>query len=228
MQIIITVVIILLCAGAYLYIKHIENRKNAVPDKDAERQITAQEFINIKDVGENCLYTLDGNVYAFIQIEGLCLELFTNAELMSICKISAAGLSKYRREFKYIAVSRPADIAMTIRDYAEMYSAAEGGRRKLLKEDMEDLAEKVMSGETLERQHYFVIWGNLARESEHEVIKSAHELSNILNEKLTTWVLDKRGIIKLCDLVNNPAYVHIENTDGMENALAVLQMAGNE
>lgn len=224
-QIIIVIITIILCAGVYIYLKQIEKKKKVERDEEAERQKTAQEFINIKDVGEHCLYTLDGSIYAFIQIEGLCLELFTNAELINISKVCAAGLSKYRREFKYIAVSRPVDISKTIRDYSEMYSTAEGGRRKLLKMDMEDLAEKVMSGETLERQHYIVIWGNREKESEQEIIKSAHELSNILNEKLNTRVIDKRGIIKLCDLVNNPAYVHIESADGMDNALTVLRMA---
>lgn len=224
-QIIVVIITVILCVGVYIYLKQIEKKKKTERDEEAERQKTAQEFINIKDVAEHCLYTLDGNIYAFIQIEGLCLELFTNMELINISKVCAAGLSKYRREFKYIAVSRPVDISKTIRDYSEMYSTAEGGRRKLLKMDMEDLAEKVMSGETLERQHYIVIWGNREKESEQEIIKSAHELSNILNEKLTTRVIDKRGIVKLCDLVNNPAYVHIESADGMDNALAVLRMA---
>ena len=73
MQIVIAVIVLALCGGFMLWFKYSEDKKRKKRDSDDEREAAAkaaaQDFINAKDLGENCLYTLDNNVFAFVKIE---------------------------------------------------------------------------------------------------------------------------------------------------------------
>lgn len=82
MQIAIAIITLVLCAGVLYWFKRSENQKRTrrTEEEEDERerlaQKTAQEFVNAKDLGEHCLYTIDGYIFAYIKIEGLCLELY--------------------------------------------------------------------------------------------------------------------------------------------------------
>ena len=207
MQFIVLAVVLVLSGAALFYLKKNE-KKNKEIDVELLREKTAQEFVNAKDISGSCLYTLDGSILAFIKIEGISLELYNSDELVQLCKGLSASLSKFRFPFKYIAVSRPVDVSKTMSEYDEMLQTAEGGRRYLLKNDMAELANMVMSGETLERQHYIAIW-RVKNEDEKILKGRATELAKCFTDcYLGAEVLDKRGIVTLCNLVNIPAYVH--------------------
>lgn len=228
MQIAIALITLALCGGFLFWLKRSENKKrirSSSEEDDARKaaaQKSAQEFVNAKDLGNNCLYTLDGMIFAYIKLEGLCLELYSKQEQKLICKNLSSALSQVRRPYKYIAVSRPVDISKSLQEYEGLYGTAEGGRKKLLKNEMRDLADMVMSGETLERQHYIVIWDSIQRTDERSIVIAANELLKKFAENgVSAELLDKKGIVRLCNLVNIPAYVHIESADVMD-AISVL------
>lgn len=228
MQIVIALVTLALCGGFLWWFKRNDDKKRtrrSSEEEDARRaaaQKTAQEFVNAKDLGNNCLYTLDGMIFAYIKLEGLCLELFSRQEQKLLCKNLSSALSQIKRPYKYIAVSRPVDISKSLQEYEELYSGAEGGRKKLLKNEMRELADMVMSGETLERQHYIVIWDTVQRADEHSIVTAANDLLKKFTENgISAELVDKKGIVRLCNLVNIPAYVHIESAD-IEDAISVL------
>lgn len=228
MQIVVAIITLALCGGFLWWFKRSEEKKRTRrhSEEEEERKLaaqkTAQEFVNAKDLGNNCLYTLDGMIFAYIKIEGLCLELYSKAEQKQICKNLSSALSQVRRPYKYLAVSRPVDISKSLQEYEEMYSTAEGGRKKLLRNEMRELADMVMSGETLERQHYIVIWDTVNRADEHSMSIAANDIVKKFTENgIRAELVDKKGIVKLCNLVNIPAYVHIESSD-IEDTIAVL------
>ncbi|MGN0680163.1 MAG: hypothetical protein ACI4JS_10910 [Oscillospiraceae bacterium] len=228
MQIVIALVTLALCGGFLWWFKKSEDKKRTLrsseeeDERKAAAQKTAQEFVNAKDLGNNCLYTLDGMIFAYIKIEGLCLELYSKQEKKQICRNLSSALSQVKRPYKYIAVSRPVDISKSLREYEELHSTAEGGRKKLLKQEMRELADMVMSGETLERQHYIVIWDTVQRADEHSMSVAANDLVKKFCENgISAELVDKKGIVRLCNLVNIPAYVHIESAD-IEDAISVL------
>lgn len=231
MQIVIALVTLALCGGALWWFKRSDDKKRTQKHAEAEEerklaaQKTAQEFVNAKDLGNNCLYTLDGMIFAYIKLDGLCLELFSKQEQKQICKNLSSALSQIHRPYKYIAVSRPVDISKSLQEYEELYSTAEGGRKKLLKEEMRELADMVMSGETLERQHYIVVWDTVQRADEHSMAIAANDFVKKFTENgINAELVDKKGIVRLCNLVNIPAYVHIESAD-IEDAISVLSDA---
>ena len=208
--------------AAYIYFKQQEKKKNTVIDHAAISAKTAQDFINVKDLGDKCLYTIDGYTFAYIRIHGVSLELYSTNELKQTSRDIASGLSKLTEPWKYISVSRPVDVQRTLQLYNELYSQASGGKRALLKHEMLELADMVERGDTLERQHYIIIWGK--GESEKNIVKRAQEIAKIFSSaKISAEILDKSGIAELCNLVNIPAYVHLEN--GIEAELSDTAMA---
>lgn len=215
-QLIFLIVILIGCIIAYCYFKRSPN-KNKLQAGNAEK--TAQEFINAAEVKENCLCTTSGDIFAFVQLEGVCLELFNESDLLCASRNLAANLTKIKYPWKYLAVSRPIDVKRTLQIYDELYQTSEGGKRQLLKHEMEELAGMASRGDTLERQHYIIVWGN----DEKDTVKRAQELCNIFSQdKVIGTVLDRRGIVKLCTLVNLPAYAHLEDNSEQETVISAL------
>lgn len=138
MQIAIAIITLVLCAGVLYWFKRSENQKRTrrTEEEEDERerlaQKTAQEFVNAKDLGEHCLYTIDGYIFAYIKIEGLCLELYSRQEQKRLCRELSASLSAIKRPYKSDAVSRPVDISAPLNEYEELYNAATGGRKSCL------------------------------------------------------------------------------------------------
>lgn len=228
MQIAIALVTLALCGGFLWWFRKSENRRSfkRSEEESAERerkaQETAQEFVNAKDLGNNCLYTTDGFIFAYIKIEGLNLELYSRQEQKLICRELSAALSGIKRPYKSDAVSRPADISRPLSEYQRLYNSAAGGRKKLLSFDMNELAAMVTTGETLERQHYIAIWDTVQRSDERTITAAAQEIvKKYTDNGIHAELLDKKGIVHLLNLVNNPAYVHIENTN-IEDVISVL------
>ena len=70
---------------------------------------------------------------------------------------------------------------------------------------------------------YIVLWNSIRREDERTITARVEELARIFSEnRVKGTVLDKRGFVRMCNLVNIPAYAHIESMDFEEN-LAVLK-----
>ena len=228
MQIAIAVITLALCGGFLWWFKRNETKKRTKRNEEAEderlrtAQQTAQEFVNAMDLGNNCLYTIDGMIFAYIRIEGLCLELLSRQEQKLLCRQLSSSLSGIKRPYKAISVSRLADISLPLQEYEELYNTAEGGRKKLLKFDMESLAEMVITGESLERQHYIAIWDTVTRADERSITAAAMDIVKRYSENgIRAELLDRKGIVQLCNLVNNPAYVHVENAN-IEEIISVL------
>lgn len=224
MQIAIALVTLALCGGFLWWFRKSENRRSfkRSEEESAERERKAQEFVNARDLGENCLYTNDGYIFAYIKIEGLNLELYSRQEQKLICRELSAALSGIKRPYKSDAVSRPADISRPLSEYQRLYNSAAGGRKKLLSSDMNELAAMVTTGETLERQHYIAIWDTVQRSDERTITAAAQEIvKKYTDNGIHAELLDKKGIVHLLNLVNNPAYVHIENTN-IEDVISVL------
>lgn len=217
-NIIILIILAIGSAAAYFYFKFQKKKQNALLDRAALAEKTAQDFVNVKDVGENTLYAMDGMVYCYVLIDGICPELFSDLELKNISQKLASDLSKIRHPWKFISVSKPIDLKKTLQVYSDIYATAEEGRRALLKQEMKELGDMANRGDTLERKHYAVVYGKSNEES--KTLKCAENLAKIFSEnRVSASILNKKGIVELCNLVNIPAYSHLENRYDFDNTI---------
>lgn len=100
MQIAIALITLLACGGFLWWFKRDQNKsKLGTADEEEERALaaraTAQEFVNARDVGENCLYTSDDNIMAAIKLDGLSIELYSFAEQEIIKNNLLRGCPRY-------------------------------------------------------------------------------------------------------------------------------------
>jgi flagellar basal body-associated protein FliL len=95
------VVMIILCAIAgavafFFFKRPIQSKTNQI----SEKQKTAQEFVNVKDIHDNFLYTRDGQIIAYIKINPISIDLFSDSEKEQISKVLTAELSSVQKPLK--------------------------------------------------------------------------------------------------------------------------------
>lgn len=192
--------------------------KNAKPkrstNEDTIAMQTAQSFINVKDVKDKYLYTKDGLVLTFLRVHSISIDLYSKAEKNSLIKQLTSELSDIQYPFKFMAVSRPVDISPLISDMQAMLKTADDKRKELLRQEILQMSSYALSGEIVERQFYISLWEKSEDGAEKDLLKRA----SLLAEKFTTNgvgcdVLSEKEVVRLLNLVNNPSYTHLEDTD---------------
>ncbi|MCI9438498.1 MAG: hypothetical protein HFH85_15310 [Lachnospiraceae bacterium] len=175
---------------------------------------TAQEFINVRDIWDKYLYTTDGLILAFVRIHSISIDLYSRAEKNSLIRQLTAELSDIQYPFKFLAVSRPVDISPVITDMQSMLKEADDRRKELLRQEILQMSGFALSGEIVERQFYVSLWEKAEEGAEKELLKRAA----LFSEKFSGCgipcdVLGEKEIVRLLNLVHNPSYTHLEDTE---------------
>ncbi len=180
---------------------------------------TAQQFINVADIRDKCLYTCDGMAFTYLRIQPVSIDLYSNAEKSALIKTLTAELSDIQYPFKFMAMSRPVDIAPLVGELSDMLKEAGDGRKELLRQEILQMGSFALSGEIVERQFYIAIW---ERAGETDAAGGAgRELQKraaLLSEKFAAGgiacsILREKEIVRLLNLVNNPAYAQLEDCE---------------
>lgn len=189
-------------------------KKRPVSDETAIAIQTAQQFINVRDVKDKYLYTKDSLVLVYLRVHAISIDLYSKAEKNNLIKQITAELSDIQYPFKFMAVSRPVDISPLISDMQGMLKTADDKRKELLRQEILQMSSFALSGEIVERQFYIALWDRYEDGVEKDLLKRA----SLLAEKFTTNgigcdILTEKEIVRLLNLVNNPSYTHLEDTD---------------
>src|SRR5690348_11478834 len=81
---------------------------------------TAQQFVNVRDIQGNFLYTQEGWSLCYLRLFPISLDLLSAAEKRLLINKLTAELSSIRFPFKFLAVSRPVDISPLISELAAL------------------------------------------------------------------------------------------------------------
>lgn len=220
---IIMLMLTILGGGGFFIFNRINKINNA---KISQEQETAQEFTNVADIKGNFLYSRDKNIFGYVKINPISIELLSNREKRSLAKNLTAELSAVQSIFRFLAVSRPIDITPLINDYSQLLLESDDQKQKeLLRHEMYSISDYAMSGENVERQFYI----RLNQRQEEGVEKELLSRLTDLSERFTRHgvicdILKDQDIVRLCNLVNNPAYSHIEDSDFKAIIPMILEM----
>ena len=151
LPIIMIVVCVLLGGGTLLFLKFSEKRKKAKGrDKEELAQMTANEFVNVKDIRGSFLYTRDGMALAYLKIFPISTELFSKNEKRLISKQLTASLSSGQYPFQLLAVSRPVDISPLMAELSStLTSSSDIKQKELLKHEIVEMGGFALSGEVV-------------------------------------------------------------------------------
>ena len=212
---ILPIIMIILCVVgggiAYFFIKRSE--KNKYKEKNLP-DVTANEFINVKDISGNFLYTNDGLVLCYLKLTPISIDLYSKTEKRNIVRTLTAEMSATQFPFKFIAVSRPIDISPLLSELHSLLMTTDTKQKELLKAEMVEMSNFAMGGDIVERQFYIVIWDKAVDGVERELMNRARVIAdNFGGSKIPCEILHQQDIVRLCNLVNNPSYTHIEDNN---------------
>ena len=162
------IIMICVCAllggGTLIFLKlSAKHKKSKNKDKEELAQITANEFVNVKDIRGNFLYTRDNLALAYLKIYPISTELFSKNEKRLIAKQLTVSLSSAQYPFQLLAVSRPVDISPLLSELsATLTSSSDVKQKELLKQEIVEMGAFALSGEVVERQFYIKIWDRVA------------------------------------------------------------------
>lgn len=185
--------------------------------KTADRQITANEFVNVKDIRRNFLYTRDGYIMMYLRIYPYNLDLLSQEERRSKATALAASFDGDRKDFAYFTFPREIDLdkyKQTLKkQYSEEFTSL--GRRHLLAELIQEATELATAGENYEHQHFIKLWKMVTADrtdSEHELRVRAEEFrQRYENAGIHAEILEANDILKMCNHFANPIQAPFEN-----------------
>lgn len=201
--------------GGGIFLLVLKNQKPKHQNSEETTAIrTAQEFINVRDVKDKYLYTKDGMVLTFLRVHSISIDLYSKSEKHSLIRQLTAELSDIQYPFKFMAVSRPVDISPLITDMQSMLKDAGDKQKELLRQEILQMSGYALSGEIVERQFYISLWDKYEDGVEKDLFKRAVLLAEKFSGNgIGCDVLTEKEIIRLLNLVNNPSYTHLEDTE---------------
>jgi hypothetical protein len=201
-------------AAAYFFIQRSEKNKYKDKQSPAAATATANEFINVKDICGNFLYTRDGLALCYLKLTTVSIDLYSKTEKRNIARTLTAEMSATQFPFKFIAVSRPIDISPLLTELHSLLMTSDTKQRELLKAEMIEMSNFAMGGDIVERQFYIVLWDKAIDGAERELMGRARLMAeNFNSSKIPCEILNQQDIARLCNLVNNPSYTHIEDNN---------------
>ncbi|WP_141499735.1 hypothetical protein [Paenibacillus luteus] len=209
------IIVLFLCligGGAVLFYLRTGSRiKHVSPPA---HELTAQHFINVKDVRGHYLYTLDGWVLCFLKITPISIDLLSSNEKKQLINMLTTELSTVQSPFKFLAVSRPVDISPLISQLTGLLQTDDPKQKELLKQEIAEMHTLAVSGEVVERQFYMTVWQRLEPDGERDALQQIKKLAQHLDDcHVHSHVLKQQEIVRLCNLIHNPGYTHLEDSE---------------
>lgn len=184
---------------------------------------TLNEFLNIKDIKNNYLYTLDNQVIVFIKVNPTNIELLSDSELERKMDSDAIEFSSEQYPYKIMVIPRAVDISEHIREQEEL--------KKKLNDDVcieiinnriIATSEIVENKNIIENEFYIMIYDNVKENIENELNKRVNLWINRLsNCELKSEVLEEKEIILLIKSFTIPEFARTEGTDYTDNIVKI-------
>lgn len=195
--------------------------KDKFKRKRKAEEMSANLFLNIRDIQNNFLYTIDEKVIAYLKIFPKNCRLMSKNEQYAHAKMLTSNLASELKQFKIFITNRPVDLQKN-QDYQAYLMNKEKNTKKFSLLNQRSKAFGVLSttGKALESETYFMIWEELNDTAESNLIKRINELKmKFTNSGYKTEILEEKEIIQLIDSYTNPAFAYLEDQNYLEAPL---------
>ena len=186
--------------------------------------ITANRFLNIKDIQGNFLYTIDGKVLAYLKIYPKNCKLMSKEEQKNHAQILTRNFASELEPFKLYFTNRPVNLQRNQDYQAELMDKEKNALKFSLQgKRSRSFGNLSVRGKALESEIYLMVWGDNTEYIEQDLIKRLNELKmKFTNSGYKTEILEERLIIQLVNSYTNPDVAYIENQNYLETPLTVI------
>lgn len=184
---------------------------------------TLNEFLNIKDIKENYLYTLDGQIILFIKVYPINIELMSDEELEAKMDSGSIEFSNEQYPYKILVIPRAVDISEHIQEQEELKKTLDDDISiKIINNRIIATSELVENKNIIENEFYIMIYDKNRENIEIELNKRANNWINRLkNCELSSEILEERDIILLIKSFTIPEFARSEGTDYRDNIVQI-------
>lgn len=186
--------------------------------------MTANKFLNIKDIQGNFLYTIDGKVLAYLKIYPKNCKLMSKEEQKNHAQILTRNFASELKPFKLYFTNRPVNLQRNQDYQAELMDKEKNATKFTLQgKRSRSFGNLSVRGKALESEIYLIVWGENTEYIEQELIKRLNDLKmKFTNSGYRTEILEERLIIQLVNSYTNPDVAYVENQDYLESPLMVI------
>ena len=181
------------------------------------------EFLNIKDIKGNYLYTLDEQVISFIKVNPMNIELLSDKELESKMDFASIEFSNEQFPYKIIVIPRAVDISDYIREQEELRNKLTSDVCiEIINNRIISTTEMIENKNIIENEFYIMIFDANKENIEIELNKRANNwISRLKNCGLKSEILEERDIILLVKSFTIPEFARTEGTDYRDNIVQI-------
>ncbi len=186
-------------------------------------QISANRFLNIKDIQGNFLYTLDNKVLSYLKIYTKNCKLMSKEEQKNHAQILTRNFASELKPFKLYFTNRPVNLQKNQDYQAELMDKEKNALKFSLQgKRSRSFGNLSVTGKALESEIYLIIWGENTEYIEQELMKRLNDIKmKFANSGYRTEILEERLIIQLVNSYTNPDVAYIENQDYMQMPVIV-------
>lgn len=181
------------------------------------------QFLNIKDIKGNYLYTLDEQVISFIKVNPMNIELLSDKELESKMDFASIEFSNEQFPYKIIVIPRAVDISDYIREQEELRNKlTDDVCIEIINNRIISTTEMIENKNIIENEFYIMIFDANKDNIEIELNKRANNwISRLKNCGLKSEILEERDIILLVKSFTIPEFARTEGTDYRDNIVQI-------
>lgn len=189
-------------------------------DKKAE---TISEFINIKDIKQSYLYTLDEQVILFLKINPINIELLSENEMESKMNYSSIEFSGEQNPYKILVIPRAVDISEHIEEQEELKKNIDNDVCiQIINNRIIATSEMIQNKNIIENEFYIMLYEKNKNNVENELNKRANNwMERLKNCDLKSEILEEKNIILLIKSFTIPEFARTEGTDYSDNIVQI-------
>lgn len=173
------------------------------------------EFLNIKNIDEKFLYTLDNKVISFIKIYPINTELFSEEELENKMDSMSIEFSNEQYPYSIFVIPRKVDISDYVKEQEKLKKIIQDEiSKKIIEKRIIATHELVADRNIIENEFYLYIWENDSDNVKEKISKRANNWKKRFKEcGFESEILEKTQIILLAKSFTIPEFARREETD---------------
>ena len=173
------------------------------------------EFLNIKNIDENFLYTLDNKIITFIKVYPINTELFSEEELENKMDSMSVEFSNEQYPYSIFVVPRKVDISDYIKEQEELKKNIQDEISiKIVEKRMIATHEMGADRNIIENEFYLYIWEDDSENVKEKILKRANNWRKRFKDcGFETEILEKTQIILLSKSFTIPEFARKEDTN---------------
>ena len=178
-----------------------------------QKDISLNEFLNIADIEDNCITTIDGFILMILNIKAQNFGLLSEKELVNRMNSMSVEFSNERYPYKILIIPKIVDITETIKEQEELKQKVDNVIfREIIENRINFLQNFVSDKEIIENDFFLIVWEKESEKAKIELQKRANNWKNRLrNCELKSEILNKEELIYLIKTFNLPNYKDEDN-----------------